>query len=510
MVWAVPYALLLFFGAVPLILFLHSLKPKGLKVSTTTLFLWERVLKQRPLATRIGWLFRKNLLLILQILAACLLIAALADPSLLHFGAPSGDMVVVVDLSASMKARGPSGTRFEAARKEFLSLVDELSSGQKMMLIGAGAQTRLIVPFTADKQRLRDAGRSMVATDVSGRIKEAILFAHAFLKRGSPDHVVVISDGAFAGAEDFARQAAHLRFIKVDGGRDNVGIVGFEVRRHADRSSQYEVMVHLRNFTAKAIRAPLTVTLGDTTLVRESIDIEPDGRRVLIYPFKGSLAGTLAARLEIDDDFATDNRAYLAVSDAPPVRLLYVGPGNPFLSNLLRFFPNVQVTAAQPGEPDASHFENQYDLVIFDRVPVPTLTQGNFILINTVAPNLPLQVQGKSRNPRIVAPVTKHPITDGLSLADLQVRESLRVAVTGDGVVLARSPESPMLVALERGKLRLLFIAFDLMASDLPLRVAFPILFHNTIEWFQPQRVEFPSHNVAGRNAIPAAFAGGR
>ena len=49
-----------------------------------------------------------------------------------------------------------------------------------------------------------------------------------------------------------------------------------------------------------------------------------------------------------------------------------------------------------------------------------------------------------------------------------------------------------MLVALERGKLRLLFIAFDLMASDLPLRVAFPILFHNTIEWFQPQRVEFP------------------
>ena len=496
MVWAVPYALLLFFGAVPLILFLHSLKPKGFKVSTTTLFLWERVLKQRPLATRIGWLFRKNLLLILQILAACLLIAALADPSLLHFGAPSGDMVVVVDLSASMKARGPSGTRFEAARKEFLSLVDELSSGQKMMLIGAGAQTRLIVPFTADKQRLRDAGRSMVATDVSGRIKEAILFAHAFLKRGSPDHVVVISDGAFAGAEDFARQAAHLRFIKVDGGRDNVGIVGFEVRRHADRSSQYEVMVHLRNFTAKAIRAPLTVTLGDTTLVRESIDIEPDGRRVLIYPFKGSLAGTLAARLEIDDDFATDNRAYLAVSDAPPVRLLYVGPGNPFLSNLLRFFPNVQVTAAQPGEPDASHFENQYDLVIFDRVPVPTLTQGNFILINTVAPNLPLQVQGKSRNPRIVAPVTKHPITDGLSLADLQVRESLRVAVTGDGVVLARSPESPMLVALERGKLRLLFIAFDLMASDLPLRVAFPILFHNTIEWFQPQRVEFPSHNV--------------
>src|SRR5262249_56811674 len=105
-----------------------------------------------------------------------------------------------------------------------------------------------------------------------------------------------------------------------------------------------------------------------------------------------------------------------------------------------------------------------------------------------------------------VAPLAKHPITDGLSLADLQVRESLRVAVTGDGVVLARSAESPMLVALERGKLRLLFIAFDLMASDLPLRVAFPILFHNAIEWFQPQRVEFPSQNVQAGTPFPLPF----
>src|SRR5918994_4854817 len=103
MLWGVPYALLLAFGAVPLILFLHSLKPKGLKIGTTTLFLWERVLKERALATRLGWLFRKNLLLILQILAVSLLIAALGDPSLPHFGAPSGDRVAVVNLSAGMK-----------------------------------------------------------------------------------------------------------------------------------------------------------------------------------------------------------------------------------------------------------------------------------------------------------------------------------------------------------------------------------------------------------------------
>ena len=52
MQWGVPFALLVLLGAVPLILFLHSLRPRGLKVATTALFIWERVLQERPLTTR--------------------------------------------------------------------------------------------------------------------------------------------------------------------------------------------------------------------------------------------------------------------------------------------------------------------------------------------------------------------------------------------------------------------------------------------------------------------------
>ena len=114
-------------GAIPLILFLHSLKPRGLKIATTTLFLWERVLNERPLARGSGWLLRKNLLLILQFLAALALIAALADPSLLHFGAPAGDMVVVARPEREHEGQGQKRyARFDAARREFLSLIDGL------------------------------------------------------------------------------------------------------------------------------------------------------------------------------------------------------------------------------------------------------------------------------------------------------------------------------------------------------------------------------------------------
>ncbi|MBM2803837.1 MAG: hypothetical protein HW419_1730 [Deltaproteobacteria bacterium] len=506
MLWSLPSALFLLAAALPLILFLHSLKPRGLKIATTTLFLWDRVLRERPLHTRLGWLLRKNLLLILQLLVATALIAALADPSLLHFGSPSGDLVVVLDLSASMKAKGRSGargTRFEAARQEFLALVDGMDAQQKMLVIGASTQPRLLAPFTSDKRRLRDLGRSIEATDAPGRVKDAILFAHAFLKRASADRVIVISDGAFTGAEEYAKAAAHLRFIKIDGLKDgigNVGIIGFEVRRQPDRPSSAEIMVHVRNFTARAIKAPLTLSLGEKTLLREEIEIGADGRRVLIYPvnadFKDSLNGALTARLEIDDDFATDNRAYLAVNDAPTVRVLYVGPGNPYLSNLLRLFANVELTTASRWETELAGAQKPSDVVIFDRVAVPALTQGNFILIDTVASNLPIRLEGKIQSPRVIAPLVKHAVTEGLSLGDLRVQEALRVGLAGDATVLARSAEGPLVFVMERAKLRLLFVGFDLAASDLPFRVAFPVLIHNVLEWFQPQRLEFPGQSA--------------
>jgi len=515
MIWSLPSALFLLAAALPLILFLHSLKPRGLKIATTTLFLWERVLRERPLATRLGWLLRKNLLLILQLLAAIALIVALADPALRHFGWHAGDLVVVFDVSASMKAKGQNGTRFEAARQEFLALVDGLAAEQKMLVIGASTQPRLLAPFTADKRRLRELGRNLEATDAPGRIKDAILFAHAFLQRGGADQVAVISDGAFAGADEYAKPVAHLRFINIIGPKEknremvNLAIVGFSLRRQPERPSAAEIMVHLRNFSATAMRAPLTLSLGEKVLVREQVDIGAGERRVLIYPVDGDIrgelqggsTGALAARLEIDDDFATDNHAFLALNDAPAVRVLYVGPGNAHVSGLLRFFANVELTSAPRWKAEQEHTQ-PYDVVIFDRVPVPPLTQGNFLLIDTVPSNLPIEPRGKSENPRVSAPLAKHPLTEGLSLGDLRVQEARRIGVSGGATVLANSTEGPLMIALEQAKLRLLFVGFDLAASDLPLRVAFPLLMHNLFEWFQPQRLEFPAQSAQAGTPI--------
>ena len=203
-----------------------------------------------------------------------------------------------------------------------------------MLVIGAGAQPRLLMPFSADQRRLRELARELNATDAAGRVKEAIDFAHAFLKRGSPDRIVVITNGAFAGAKNYAKPAGPA-VVKVDGGEANLAIVGFEVRRPSDRGAVAEIMVHLRNYTVKPMRAPVTIQLSGKVLFREEVEINANDRRVLIYPYDGSLNGTLVAGVDVDDDFDTDNHAYLVVNDAPVQRVHYVGPGNPYLDKFI-------------------------------------------------------------------------------------------------------------------------------------------------------------------------------
>ncbi len=498
MLWLFPAAFLLLLGAVPVILLLNSLRPRGARVSVTALFLLEKVLRERPMGRRLGWLWRRNLPLILQLLAAAAVIAALAGPALLGVGSAGRDLVVVMDLSASMKATGESGSRFDAARAELLQRIDALGANDRMMIIGAAAAPRVIRPFTGDRTTLRETAEGLAATDAEAPVKEAVLLAHTFLRRQGPHRVVVVTDGAFKGIEELPLAASYLELVQVGGGVDNVGILGFQFRRVPGEADEYEAMVVVENFTERAVHAPLIVTVSDRVVSRTLLSLEPFSREVLIYGIPGPLRGRASALLAIDDDLHTDNRAFLAFPEERPTRVLYVGPGNPFLERLLRYFPHV--TLARIDRIPVDRVTEQvaaYDVVMLDRVPAPPLVRGNFMLIRTVAEGLPLRVAGQTPRPARVSAGSEHPLAAGVRLDGLYVRDALDLVSDGGGVSLARSERGPLIHAVESGDLKALVFAFDLTRSDLPFRVSFPLLVRNAFAWFRPTAREFPASQVA-------------
>ncbi|HWP56787.1 MAG TPA: VWA domain-containing protein [Candidatus Acidoferrales bacterium] len=505
-----PHYLALLAGIIPLILLLHSLRPKGVRLRTTALFLLERVLKERPLGSRFGWLFRKNILLLLQLLIACLLVGALADPFLVAWGPAGGEKIVVFDLSASMKAGDREGSRFEKGRRELIGLIEKLASGQRMMIIGAGPAPRIVTALTDDTRRLREAARGLAPTDAPGAVKDAILLAHSFVRAGSDDEVVVVSDGAFAGAEDLPWGSPQLRWIPVNGGKNNAGIVAFEVRRAPPAAHRYEVFLRVRNFMDREIKTNLSVSLGEKTWRREELAIAAGASATVVYPHEGPLPRRAEAALDLADDLPVDNRAYLALAEFAGAKILYVGKGNPFLAHLFNALPELEVTSVErlPAGFSAAG-ARAYDVVIFDGVGAPPLAEGNFILINAGAENSSFRPKGKVARPRPLPALPPHPLAAGARLDELYVGRALAFSPPQGAAVLLAARETPLIWALEESKLKALVIGFDLMESDLPYKVAFPVLFSNALQWFQPRRPAFPAIYVRAGTPYALALRGG-
>src|SRR6476659_1644464 len=133
-----PAALALVTIAIPIVIF-YMLRLRREELSVSSSMLWRRVLQDRT-ANAPWQRLRRNLLLLLQLLLLLLLVLSLARPFLLARAAATGNMVIVLDASASMQTRDETGgrTRFERARAEAGALVDGLAGDERMSLIWAG------------------------------------------------------------------------------------------------------------------------------------------------------------------------------------------------------------------------------------------------------------------------------------------------------------------------------------------------------------------------------------
>ncbi len=94
---------------IPMLILLHLLRPKPQQIEVTNLFLWQEILKERGQRVAFKHL-RKNPPLLLQILLVILGVLALARPIWFYFSSKKGEMILVIDTSASMKTRLSSGT----------------------------------------------------------------------------------------------------------------------------------------------------------------------------------------------------------------------------------------------------------------------------------------------------------------------------------------------------------------------------------------------------------------
>ncbi|MEK7338847.1 MAG: VWA domain-containing protein [candidate division NC10 bacterium] len=505
-----PLALLFLLG-VPLLLILYTVRRRRLEATVSSLLLWVLPAGE-PQGRTLFRRLRLPLILLIQILLVTALALALARSGFLTRTAGFGRAVLIVDTSASMQATDERPSRFARALGEARAVLDRLAPGEEAILIAAGPRPTVAVPLTREVGELRTGLARLRTQDGGADLAAALRLAAAFAEGAGPTEVHLFTDGASGQALPALPRSVDLRVHPVGGPAPNVAITGLRVRKNYYSGAQHELFVALANTGQKTVTFPLVVTLEGARLSRQQVTLPPQTRRSLIVPLSHRGGGALEVTAEVADALAVDNRAWALLPPPRTLRVLLVTRGNLFLEQALRSDPQVELALSPPplfdGDP------GEYDVVVLDGAAPALLKRGRYVLLNAVAGNTPLEVTGTIRNPVIVDWDRSHPAMRFLDLSQVVIEEALRVRPLAGGRALIESTLTPLALAFEEGGLRMVFVGFDPVRSDLPLRAAFPLFLSNAIRWLYPTRLEdLPLQTATGHTltvAVPPGVTGVR
>jgi len=485
-----PY-MLLTLTAIPILILIHTLKPKPRRVDVTNLFLWNEVLKERSHNVSFERL-KRNLPLLLQILIAVLAALALAKPTWTYLTAKKGNLVLVIDTSASMKTRSGSGLRFDLARQKALQLIEKRDQDQKILIVAAGNKSVVKTGFIDNTSQAQDLVKKLQPSDAAANLEPAIYLALSFVDPAKEDLLYLITDGAGKDFSDLVKNHPKIRPIIISGGEHNTGITKFEFRQQVDQSDQYEFMLEVKNFDFSPVECSIRLSIDRGELFESVIRFEAQEKKMLIIPYSGLINGIARATLEIDDDFIVDNQAYLSLNAAKEIWVLLVSKGNHFLEKLLAAYPNFRVNSVKEIIPSSWPEQTaRHDIVIVDRMDFPETDRGNFLLIDSYSPSIPLFKTGQVRLPEILAWNRKSPLMANVNLSGLIVEEGTKIQADKQLQPVIESARTGLMYAFEENGLRVVLIGFDFTRSDLPLKVAFPVMMSNIFNWLNPHKLEF-------------------
>jgi hypothetical protein len=494
--------------------------------------LWQRVLKDKQSSSL--WHRLKRLLsLLVQLLFLGLLVFAALDPRLGGASKAARNVVIIIDASASMKAQDDGGdkpARIDQAKLEAKKVLAAMGGADVAMILRMDGQTTALSRFDADAARLGHLVDQITASDTPADLPRA-LQAAADALRGRPHPlVIIIGDGAYRDEQKneviWAAPPAlptadgtatgtplvdrtllgkvdlsgiDVAFVPVGKQARNIGIVSFNVRRYFQNKMSYEVLVEVENFGDEPESVKFTLESAGNAIDVKTIDLKPHERVRRIYPdLGGGDDRSLTARIEPTkgqdgqlkphDAFPVDDVAYALLPERKRQRVLIVTADNLYLEGALLLDPNITADKLRPAEYPAALSDGRvhvYDVAIFDDYtpdklpPVPAV-----IYFNPTGPQSPVAVRGEVKRPFVTDTDKDHPVSRWVTLSDVNIDAANVLTPDAGDTVLARSIRDPLIVAGKREGKKIVAFGFSLAGTDLMLRVAFPVLMINSLDWF--------------------------
>ncbi|HNQ72330.1 MAG TPA: VWA domain-containing protein [Verrucomicrobiota bacterium] len=475
-----------FAASIPIVIVFYLLKRNRVVKLVSSTLLWQKFLADTQASAPFQRL-RKNWLLYLQILLLALAVLALTRPFFKTTAKPAQLRVVILDGSASMEATDESPSRFEKARAEALKWVDSLEPTDQMVVLLAGANTEVKQSATSDKAALRRALEKCQPSDSPTRLVPALKMAESLVRDRHSAEIHLFSDGAVPELAEFENKALPIVYHKVGQRAKNLGITALDVRANPEDATQRAVYVNVANVSSNTLSADLELYFqandSDARNLLETRPLTVPGQQTAPQVFKASQAkdGVFTLHLTGKDDLVADNEASIVSLLPKPVNVLLVTRGNRLLEKALRAVANVNLAVAT----DLTDAGAGFDFVVLDGVIPTEWPRGNVLAFRTVNTNWVEDVRAVDA-PVIVDWKSTHPLLRYAGFDNVQIVQSLTARAPTWAISILEAPQAPLILAGELGRQRIVWVGFDPLESNWPLRVSFPIFIANAVDWLNP------------------------
>ncbi len=483
----------------PMIIALYFLKLRREEQPVSSTYLWRTLV--RDTAANAPWQrLRPNLLLLLQLLFLIALILALARPFEWRAAAAGSHLILVMDTSASMGATDVQPNRLAAAFASARELIESLPDSSRVTVIEAGAQVRVPVSGANDRSAALNALAALRPGWSSADFTSALTLAAAIAAREPDSEVVVLSDGQVA-LPDNLTLPGRVHYIPIGKDNDNQAIGAFSLQAESGGRS-LTAFVQVANHGTKQAQRRLVLRANGQLLAARELALPSAKSQVLTLPDLPPDARVFEAQLEGQDALAADDRAWAVPPSSGKVSVRLVSTSNRFLETALRLMANFETTLyTQTSNLPPATLNPQ--LTILDSVALSaTLPAGNLLFIAPLRSTEFFSVTGRIDAPAPAPVVTDDPLLRYVDLRDVAIQDATRIALPtwGRAAIIDSNTNAPLLIVGEKSGRRLAVLAFDLRRSDLPLRVAFPILMANLVDALVP----------GGTSGIPANVEPGK
>jgi hypothetical protein len=275
---------------------------------------------------------------------------------------------------------------------------------------------------------------------------------------------------------------------------NNLGITTLDIRENPENRAERAIYTSVANFSTNEEQTDLELLFDNQRVDSRSLVLKPGETSPQVFTAAQERNGVFTVRIDARDDLAADNQASIVSLLPAPVKVKLVSRGNLYLEKALRAAGNVDLTVSR----ECGDAAEEYDLVVLDDVIPPVWPKPNLLAIHVGNSNWFDTGWATVQAPTAVDWKNTHPLLRYINLDNVAIDETLGVKTPSWATALVEAQQTPLILAGELARQKIVWIGFDTLQSTWPLRISFPMFIANAVDWLNPQATKSSQLMVHG------------